>query len=105
MVLPMLAMYAAKKVGAYAKNQGRNMALKAQNKAKQFAAQKTRQMANAAKRQVNARISGMVQKHMGNNVRARALTNQIKTHISGKINAAHATTQNQIKATPAFKLF
>ena len=101
MVSSLLASYVKNK----ARNQARILAMKAQNNAKQFAAQKARQMANAAKRQANARISGMVQKHMGNNVRARALANQLKTHISGKINAAHTTTRNQIKATPAFKLF
>jgi hypothetical protein len=108
MVLPLLASYAAKKTLSYVKNkaqnQGRVLALKAQNKAKQFAAQKARQMANAAKRQANTRISGMVQKHMGNNARARALSNQLKTHISGKINTVHAATQNQIKAAPKFNI-
>ena len=92
-------------LASYVKNKARNQARILTMNAKQFAAQKARQMANAAKRQANARISGMVQKHMGNNVRARALANQLKTHISGKINAAHTTTRNQIKATPAFKLF
>lgn len=92
-------------LASYVKNKARNQARILTMNAKQFAAQKARQMANAAKRQANARISGMVQKHMGNNVRARALANQLKTHISGKINAAHTTTRNQIKAAPAFKLF
>lgn len=97
----MLAMYATKKVGAYAKNQARNMALKAQNKAKQYAAQKARQMANAAKRRVNTGITGIVQTHMGNNAQSRALANKLKLHISNKINTVHSVTKNQIKAAPS----
>lgn len=104
----------AKKVGPafanrakrVAQNQARAMALKAQNQAKQYAARKAQQMANAAKRQVNSRITGMVQRHMGNNARARALANQLKAHVSNKINAAHAVTQNQIKtAAPRLNMF
>jgi hypothetical protein len=62
-------------------------------------------MANVAKKRVNSGITGLVNKHMGNNPQARALANQLKTHISGKINSAHTTTQNQIKTASGFKLF
>lgn len=107
MVLPMMAMYAAKKVGSkaimsYGKNLERNMARKAQNQAKQYAAQKARQMANAAKRRVNSGITGVVQRHLGNNAQSRALANKLKAHVSNKINTVHSATANQIKAAPKF---
>lgn len=105
MPLPVLAMYAAKKVGAYAKNQGKNMALKAQNKAKQYAAQKARQMANQTKRRINTGITGVVQRTLGNNAQSRALSNQLKAHVSSKINTVHRATSNQIKAAPKFNIF
>ena len=88
-----------------AQNQARRMALKAQNQAKQYAARKAQQVANAAKRRVNAGITGVVQRHLGNNAQARALANKLKAHVSNKINTAHAVTKNQIKAAPTFKLF
>jgi uncharacterized protein YpuA (DUF1002 family) len=92
----------AKKI---AENHARALAAKAQNKAKQYAAQKARQVANAAKRRANAGITSIVQRHMGNNAQSRALANKLKAHVSNKINLAHAKTQNQIKAAPSFKLF
>lgn len=105
----MLAMYAAKKVGSkamsYGKNAARNMARKAQNQAKQYAAQKARQMANAAKRHVNSGITGVVQRHMGNNAQSRALANKLKAHVSNKINTVHSATASQIKAAPKFSIF
>lgn len=88
-----------------AENQARAMALKAQNQAKQYAARKAQQVANAAKRRVNAGITGLVNKHMGNNPQARALANQLKTHVSTGINAAHSVARNQIKAVPAARMF
>lgn len=103
----------AKKLGAVAtnrakkmaQNQARALANKAQNQAKQFAARKAQQMANAAKRRVNAGISSVVQRHMGNNAQSRAMANQLKAHISNKINTASSVAKNQIKAAPAVKLF
>lgn len=97
-----LAASFAKKI---AQNQARALAVKAQNKAKQYAAQKARQVANAAKRRANAGITRLVQRHVGNNAQSRALANKLKAHVSNRINTAHAKTQNQIKATPGFKLF
>jgi hypothetical protein len=88
-----------------AQNQARRMALKAQNQAKQYAARKAQQVANAAKRRVNAGITGVVQRHLGNNAQARALANKLKTHVSNRINTASSVAKNQIKAAPTFKLF
>lgn len=96
-------------VGAFAKkmaqNQASAMARKTQNQAKKYAANKAKQVANAAKRRANAGISSLVTKHLGNNAQSRALANKLKAHVSNKINAAHTSTQNQIKKTPGFKLF
>lgn len=92
----------AKKI---AQNKARELAIKAQNKAKQYAVQKSRQMANSAKSRVNSGITRVVQRHLGNNAQSRALANKLKVHVSNKINMVHAKTQNQIKATPSFKLF
>jgi hypothetical protein len=88
-----------------AQNRARALALKAQNQAKQYASRKAQQVANAAKRRVNAGITGVVQRHLGNNAQARALANQLKAHVSNKINMAHAVTKNQIKTAPALRLF
>lgn len=93
---------AQNKAKKFAQNQARAMALKAQNKAKQYAALKAKQMANAAKRRVNTGITGVVQRHLGNNAQSRALANKLKMHISNKINTAHNMTRSQIKAAPSF---
>lgn len=101
---PMTNMLAAR-AKKMARNQARAMALKAQNQAKQYAVRKAQQVANAAKRRVNAGITGLVNKHMGNSPQARAMANQLKAHVTNKINMAHTITKNQIKAAPAVRLF
>lgn len=100
MLAKKMAASAANRAKKMAQNQARVLAMKAQNKAKQYAAQKARQFANVAKRQANSRISGMVQKHMGNNAASRALANKLKAHVSSTINSASVVTQNQIRAAP-----
>lgn len=101
MVLPLLASYATKKAVSYAKNkaqnQARTLSLAAQNKAKQFALRKTRQVANAARKRVNAGITGLVNKHMGNTPQARALANQLKAHTVNKINMAASSVNKTIR--------
>jgi hypothetical protein len=89
----------------FAKKLAQDKARVAQNQAKKYAANKARQVANAAKRRANAGISSLVTKHIGNNAQSRALTNKLKAHVSNKINAAHTSTQNQIKKDTGFKLF
>jgi hypothetical protein len=87
-----------------AQNQAKKLTMKAQNQAKQYAAQKARQMANAAKKRVNAGITGIVNKHMGNSPQARALANQLKTHTTQKINLVGKIATNKIKTSPGLKL-
>ena len=100
-----LAATATNRAKKMAQNQARIMANKAQNAAKQYAARKAQQMANAAKRRVNAGISSVVQRHLGNNAQARAMANQLKAHVSNRINTASTVAKNQIKAAPAVRLF
>ena len=82
-----------------AENQARKLGVKAQAHAKQYAAQKTRQMANAAKKRVNSGITGIVNKHMGNSPQARALANKLKAHTINKINMVGKMTVNKINKT------
>jgi len=90
-------------VGAFAKKLAQSeMARKAQNQAKKYAANKARQVANSAKRRANAGISTLVQKHLGNNAQSRALANKLKAHVANKINTANKIAQNQIKKAPSF---
>ena len=85
-------------------SEARNYLMKSQNNAKRYAIRKAQELSNTAKRRVNAGITNMVNKHVGNNPNARRLANSLKAHITGQINAASKFTRNRINAAPPLKM-
>lgn len=99
----------ARKLGSAVAGSAKNAAIKmARNQAmaakqaaikrgQQYAANMARRTANEARRRVNAGITQVVNRHLGNNANSRALANKLKANALRRINAAHNATKNQIK--------